>query len=49
MHPGYKQKIKISAERLSITEKIVNEILTLPIYPELDSEIIKQRFTEIWR
>lgn len=48
MHPGYKQKIKISQHGLSVTEKVVSEILTLPIYPELDSKVIEQKFTEVW-
>lgn len=36
MHPGYKDKIKISPAGLGVTDKIINHILTLPIYPELD-------------
>lgn len=35
VHPGYIQKIRI-AQPLAITEKIVQEILTFPMYPELD-------------
>lgn len=39
MHPGYTDKIRISVGGLGVTEKIVKEILTLPIYPELDLSI----------
>lgn len=35
-HPGYKDKIKISKKGLSLTEAISQEVLSLPIYPELD-------------
>lgn len=34
LHPGYADRIKISTEGLFITEKVVKQILTLPIYPE---------------
>lgn len=34
MHPGYIDLIKVSLESLSVTEKIIKEVLTLPIYPE---------------
>ncbi|KAB8028012.1 DegT/DnrJ/EryC1/StrS family aminotransferase [Fluviispira multicolorata] len=39
-HPGYCDKIRISQEGLERTEKIVQEILTLPIYPEFESDNI---------
>jgi dTDP-4-amino-4,6-dideoxygalactose transaminase len=34
-HPGYQNKIKISSLGLGETEEVVQDILTLPIYPEL--------------
>lgn len=34
VHPGYHDKIKKSEDGLKVTESIVLEILTLPIYPE---------------
>jgi dTDP-4-amino-4,6-dideoxygalactose transaminase len=37
-HPGFQGKIKISEEGLENTNKIISEILTLPIYPELDEQ-----------
>jgi dTDP-4-amino-4,6-dideoxygalactose transaminase len=37
-HIGYRDKIRMMPAGLSITEKIVKEILTLPIYPELSYE-----------
>lgn len=36
MHPGYQDKIKISPNGLCVTDQIIQEILTLPVYPELD-------------
>lgn len=36
LHPGYQDKIRVSPSGLSITDKIIQEILTLPIYPELE-------------
>lgn len=36
VHSGYKDKIKINAKGLPVTEKIITEILSLPMYPELD-------------
>lgn len=41
-HPGFINKIRIGKKGLETTEKIVKEILTLPIYPELPKEIIKK-------
>lgn len=35
-NPGYLNKIRISQEGLSVTDKAIQEILTLPIYPELN-------------
>lgn len=35
-HDGYKNKVCVSADGLNVTNKVVREILTLPIYPELD-------------
>jgi dTDP-4-amino-4,6-dideoxygalactose transaminase len=35
-HPGYVSKIRIPHEGLGITDKVIGEILTLPIYPELE-------------
>lgn len=40
MHPGYKDKIKVNVEDLSITNQITKEILTLPVYPELNIKIV---------
>lgn len=40
-HPGYEDKLNISSHGLAITDKIVKEILTLPVYPELDFSIIQ--------
>jgi dTDP-4-amino-4,6-dideoxygalactose transaminase len=34
-HPGYQPKIRISPEGLGVTDRIVKEILTFPVYPEL--------------
>ena len=39
-HPGFYNKIRISQEGLESTEKAVQEILTLPIYPEFISNNI---------
>jgi len=39
MHPGYLDKIKISPGGLIVTEKIIEKILTLPIYPEFDLKV----------
>lgn len=36
MHPGYTTRVSISPEGLSVTEKIVEHILTLPLYPGLN-------------
>ena len=35
VHPGYKDKIRIADEGLTVTEECVKKILTLPMYPEL--------------
>jgi dTDP-4-amino-4,6-dideoxygalactose transaminase len=35
-NPGYKNEIIISPKGLTITDKVITEILTLPIYPELN-------------
>jgi dTDP-4-amino-4,6-dideoxygalactose transaminase len=35
LHPGYKDKIILSKKGLSLTEKASQEVLSLPIYPEL--------------
>ena len=34
-HPGYMDKIRISPLGLPVTNKVIKDILTLPIYPEL--------------
>jgi len=39
-HPGYQDKIKVSPLGLDVTNKITQEILTLPIYPELDAPLV---------
>lgn len=39
-HPGYKDKIRLPKEGLPVTERMSREILSLPIYPELDLEMI---------
>ncbi len=39
MHPGYMDKIRVSSGGLSVTEKIIRKILTLPMYPELDLSV----------
>ena len=39
MHTGYTDKIRISSGGLSVTEKIIRKILTLPMYPELDLKV----------
>ena len=36
MNPGYLNKIKISPAGLCVTNNIIQKILTLPVYPELD-------------
>jgi dTDP-4-amino-4,6-dideoxygalactose transaminase len=36
MNPGYLDKIKISPAGLCVTDNIIQKILTLPVYPELD-------------
>ena len=36
MNPGYLDKIKISPAGLCVTNNIIQKILTLPVYPELD-------------
>jgi dTDP-4-amino-4,6-dideoxygalactose transaminase len=36
LHPGFKDKIVLPKEGLSVTDNLIKEILTLPIYPELD-------------
>lgn len=46
-HPGYKNRIKIAPCGLNITNKIVKEILTLPIYPEMDFFDLSKKFQEI--
>lgn len=43
MHPAYTDKIRISSDGLAITDKIIKEILTLPLYPGLDTGMIKDR------
>lgn len=43
MHPGYVDKIRISATGLDITNKIINNILTLPIYPDLDLSVVADK------
>lgn len=40
-HPGYKKKIKV-AGKLTVTEKIIPQILSLPIYPELDLKTVQK-------
>lgn len=42
-HPGYKNKIRISPEGLDLTNMVADEILTLPLYPELDFEQVQSR------
>jgi dTDP-4-amino-4,6-dideoxygalactose transaminase len=39
-HPGYTDKIRISDKGLPVTDKIVKEILSLPIYAELEGNLI---------
>ncbi|MGV8948015.1 MAG: DegT/DnrJ/EryC1/StrS family aminotransferase [Candidatus Paracaedibacter sp.] len=46
MHPGYLNKIKISPAGLSVTNKIIQEILTLPVYPELTVSSICPKILE---
>ena len=46
-HPGYSDQIQIAPKGLSITNKIVKEILTLPIYPELDFDVVQKRLEGI--
>jgi len=41
MHPGYRDKIRISPDGLAVTERVVGRILTLPIYPELEREKVQ--------
>ncbi len=42
MHPGYQDKIRISADGLCVTEQIIQDILTLPVYPEFNISQINQ-------
>ncbi len=37
-HIGYHSRVVVSPEGLAVTDKVVNEILTLPIYPEFNYE-----------
>ena len=39
-HPGYAKKVEVKFNQLRVTEKIVHEILSLPIYPELDKNML---------
>jgi dTDP-4-amino-4,6-dideoxygalactose transaminase len=47
LHPGYANKVVIARDGLAVTEKIINEILTMPIYPELDVEDLARRLEVI--
>lgn len=47
MHPGYRDRIRISPEGLDVTEKLVKEILTLPIYPELKLQCMKENLEKV--
>jgi len=46
MHPGYEMQFRIASEGLFVTDKIVKEILTLPLYPELDFDMIEPAIKE---
>jgi dTDP-4-amino-4,6-dideoxygalactose transaminase len=48
-HFGYQQKSKISSHGLSITDKVVKEILSLPIYPELDFLKLGNKILEVMK
>ncbi len=43
MHPGYSDKIKVGCDGLFVTEHIIKEILSLPIYPEFDIKTIENQ------
>ena len=49
MHPGYRDKIRIAPGGLKVTENIVQEILTFPIYPELDEGDVCERIRKSLR
>ncbi len=46
-HPGYKDKIKISSGGLEVTEKIIAEILSLPIYPEVEINFLTKNLNQL--
>ncbi len=46
-HGGYSQLIRVGGLQLGLTEKIVDEILSLPMYPELSDENIHRVTTLI--
>ena len=41
MHTAYLNKIRISPDGLAVTDKIIKEILTLPLYPGLNIDKIQ--------
>jgi dTDP-4-amino-4,6-dideoxygalactose transaminase len=40
LQPAYRNRIKV-ADTMAVTEQLANEVLSLPIYPELDKDSLK--------